>query len=451
MADQKPPVSFIGLGAMGFGMATHLVKQGYAVTGFDVWGPTLERFAAAGGLTASTPAEAVADKAYCVCMVATPQQAQSVLIDSPSAAITTLPHGAVVLLCSTVPCDYVQSLARQLAALDRADIHLVDSPVSGGVARAADGTLSIMAGFASDAALAAARPLLSELADANKLYIVAGGIGAGSNMKMVHQVLAACQILSASEAMGFAAHLGLDLGAAMDAVRASDAWSWMFEHRTPRMLTAFKPVASAVFIIMKDTSIITSEARRAGFATLMTSAAEQVYFAGIGRGFGPDDDSSLIRLYAEGKGKAGPVYGVAESEGDKLALVVDLLKGVQLCSAAEALAFASAVGLDLDQVFDLCINAAGGSTMLQKFGPDMIKAFGEGTAGRGWAVQQGEGGVGLEEIGEKLKAAVDEAQRLKAPLFLGNQAYNVIRLALQTGAAGLAAGAVVKVWAGKSD
>ncbi|KAK3352931.1 SET domain-containing protein [Lasiosphaeria hispida] len=441
MADQKPPVSFIGLGAMGFGMATHLVKQGYAVTGFDVWGPTLEKFKAAGGLTATTPAEAVAGKAFCVCMVATAQQAQSVLLEGPNAAITTLPKGAALLLSSTVPCDYVQSLEKSLEAAGRGDVLLVDSPVSGGVARAADGTLSIMAGM-SDAALAVARPLLAEMADPAKLYIVQGGIGAGSNMKMVHQVLAAIQILAASESMGFADQLGLDLAKAQAAVLASDAWNWMFEHRTPRMLTEFKPIASAVNIIIKDTGIITAEARRSAFPTLLTSVAEQVYYAGIGRGFGPDDDSSLIRLYTEGKGKIGPVHGLAENDEAKIELVLGLLRGVTLCAAAEALAFADAVGLDLDQVFDLCINAAGGSKALEKFGPEIIKAFRNGTAGQGWAAA--DGGVVLESIAGELQAAVEEAQRIKAPLFLGSASLTAIRLALQTGTAGLAAGAVVK-------
>ena len=445
MAETNPPVSFIGLGAMGFGMATHLIKEGYPVTGFDVWGPTLERFRAAGGQTATTPAEAVADKPFCVCMVATAQQAQSVLLEGPDAAVPALPHGAALLLCSTVPCDYVQSLQKQLESIGRGDILLVDSPVSGGAARAADGTLSIMAGM-SDAALTKARPLLAAMADPNKLYIVQGGIGAGSNMKMVHQVLAACQILSASEAMGFADHLGLDLAKAQKAVLASDAWNWMFEHRTPRMLTEYKPIASAVLVIMKDTSIITSEARRLAFPTPLVSVAEQVYFSGIGRGYGPDDDSSLIRLYTEGKGKVGPVHGLAESEEAKLALVIDLLKGVLLCSAAEALAFASAVGLDLDQVFDLCINAAGGSKMLQNFGPDIIKAFKQGAAGQGWSATNQ---TKLDDIATGLRAAVEEAQRIKAPLFLGNQALSIMRMALQSGAPGLAAGAVVKLWAAK--
>src|SRR5689334_6198605 len=127
-AAAKPPVAFIGLGAMGFGMATHLIKQGYAVTGFDVWAPTLERFAAAGGATATTPAAAVENKPVVVCMVATAQQAQSVLLDGPDPAVPVLPHGAAVLLCSTVPCAYVQSLYAALEAAGRADVYLIDAP-----------------------------------------------------------------------------------------------------------------------------------------------------------------------------------------------------------------------------------------------------------------------------------------------------------------------------------
>ncbi|KAK3938823.1 3-hydroxyisobutyrate dehydrogenase [Diplogelasinospora grovesii] len=448
MADEKPQVSFIGLGAMGFGMATHLLKQGYTVTGFDVWGPTLDRFEAAGGRRAATPAEAVADKPFCVCMVATAQQAQSVLVEGPHAAVSTLPKGAALLLCSTVPCEYVQSLQQKLEGLGRGDILLVDCPVSGGAGRAADGTLSIMAG-ASAAALAKARPLLAEMADPSKLYIVQGGVGAGSNMKMVHQVLAACQILAASEAMGFADHLGVNLTKAHDAVLASDAWNWMFEHRVPRMLAQpqFQPVASAILIIMKDTSIITAEARRCSFPTLMTSTAEQVYFSGIVRGFGPDDDSSLIRLYTDGKSKTKPAQALGEEEEKKaLDLVINLLKGILLCSAAEAIAFAQAVGLDLDQVFDLCINAAGGSKMLQKHGPEMIKAFRNGTAIKGWDSADS-GGERLIDVAESLRDAVTEAQRLKMPLFLGNQASSLMTLALKAGTSSPAAGSVVKVWA----
>ncbi|KAK7999155.1 hypothetical protein PG991_014830 [Apiospora marii] len=418
MASSKPDIAFIGLGAMGFGMATNLVKQGYKVTGFDVWGPTLERFQAEGGLTATTPAEAVKGKDYCVCMVATAQQAQAVLLEGESAAVPALPQGAAVLLCSTVPCSYVQDLERQLAAAGRGDLQLVDAP---------------------------ARFLLQEMSDPAKLYIVAGGIGAGSNMKMVHQVLAANQILATSEALGFAAHLGLDLKKAADTVVGSQGKSWMFEHRSPRALhPEFQPIASATTIILKDTGIITAEARRAGFPTPMTSAAEQVYFAGVGRGYGPDDDSSLVRLYWEGKGKVGPVAGTAQTEEEKLALVVGLLKGIHLCSAGECIAFAARLGLDLDQVFELCINAAGGSAMLEAVGPEMMSLVKTTGAAAGAPA-----GDSLDKVVGELQDAVDEAQRLKAPIFLGSQALNLTRLAMAhrpKTAAAATAGMVVKVW-----
>ena len=165
---------------------------------------------------------------------------------------TALPKNATLILCSTVPAVYAQSVRDQLIAIGREDIHFVDSPVSGGAKRAADGTLSIMAG-ATDAALERAKFLLAEMSDSQKLYLVPGGIGAGSNMKMVHQVLAAIQILAASEAMGFAARLGLNAETVRDAVVSSDAWSWMHENRAPRMLAEdYFPGVSALTIILKD-------------------------------------------------------------------------------------------------------------------------------------------------------------------------------------------------------
>lgn len=139
-----------------------------------------------------------------------------------------------------------------MSARGRGDIFFIDSPVSGGAKRAADGTLSIMAG-ATDAALEKGKFLLQEMSDASKLYLVPGGIGAGSNMKMVHQVLAGIHILGASEAMGFAARLGLDARAAADAIIQSDAWTWMHENRLQRMLEEdWNPGASALTIILKD-------------------------------------------------------------------------------------------------------------------------------------------------------------------------------------------------------
>lgn len=253
MAAQTP-IGFCGLGAMGFGMATHLVKRGYTVTGFDVWQPTLDKFRAAGGIPSSSLADSAKDKAFYVVMVATAQQAQQAVFDAEDGGIiSTLPQGATLILCSTVPSEYALSMERQLKERGREDVYFIDAPVSGGAIRAADGTLSIMAG-AREEALEKGKWLLEEMSAESKLFIVEGGVGAGSNMKMVHQVLAAIQIATTSEAYGFAARLGLNGKDVKEKVVGSKGWSWMFENRSLRTLTEdYFPGASAIGIIMKDT------------------------------------------------------------------------------------------------------------------------------------------------------------------------------------------------------
>ncbi len=95
-------------------------------------------------------------------------------------------------------------------------------------------------------------------------------------------------------------------------------------------------------------------------------------------------------------------------------------------------------------MFDLCINAAGGSKVLQIHGPAIITALREGKAKHGWAAAEGEST--LSAFAEKLGAAVAEGQRLKVPLYLGNQALGLITQVLRSGPSSLAAGSVVKAW-----
>lgn len=236
---------------MGFGMATNLVRSKLPVTGFDVWAPTLERFVAAGGEKATTPREVVKDAQYVVFMVATAAQVQTALFDDATGAVHELARNATVILCSTGPPEYVPGVRRLLdEKYGRTDVDVVDAPVSGGTIRAANGTLTILAA-GPEAALAAAKPVLEVMAGPN-LYFIPGGLGAGTNVKMVHQVLAGIHIVMTSEAMGFAAALGLNTKDVFEAVKKSQGQSFMFDNRVPHMLENDKTVHSALNIIVKD-------------------------------------------------------------------------------------------------------------------------------------------------------------------------------------------------------
>ncbi|KAJ0048252.1 hypothetical protein Pint_16924 [Pistacia integerrima] len=196
-------VGFIGLGAMGFGMATHLLKF-CSVVGYDygirdlfisllsflrhvpgqflgcmpiclqVYKPTLTRFEKAGGLIANSPEEVSKDIDVLVVMVTNESQAESVLYGDHG-AVPALPSGASIILSSTVSLGFVVQLERRLQ-LEGKDLKLVDAPVSGGVKRASTGELTIMAA-GTDEALTSTGSVLSALSE--KLYVIKGGCGAG--------------------------------------------------------------------------------------------------------------------------------------------------------------------------------------------------------------------------------------------------------------------------------
>jgi 3-hydroxyisobutyrate dehydrogenase-like beta-hydroxyacid dehydrogenase len=142
--ESTSKVGFIGLGAMGNGMALSLVKAGFHVSGYDVYPPSIEKFASEAGksVTAATsPSEAASDAEVLILMVQNASQAEDALFGSGKAA-EALPKGAVVILSSTVPPSSARSIRQRLTELGN-NIDLVDAPVSGGVVRAAQGQLTV--------------------------------------------------------------------------------------------------------------------------------------------------------------------------------------------------------------------------------------------------------------------------------------------------------------------
>jgi 3-hydroxyisobutyrate dehydrogenase len=91
MATSNARIGFAGLGAMGLGMSSHLVKMGHIVCGFDVYEPSLEKFRKLGGQTASSPREAATGSDSFICMVANSQQAETVLFDPVDGAVKGMP------------------------------------------------------------------------------------------------------------------------------------------------------------------------------------------------------------------------------------------------------------------------------------------------------------------------------------------------------------------------
>src|ERR1700686_105836 len=127
----KPRIAVIGLGSMGYGMATSLRRAGFDVTGCDVSADSVARFVAEGARGAATPAEAAKGAAIVVSVVVNAAQTESILFGKDGVA-ETLAQDAVFVSSATMDPDVARRLSKQLEATGR---HYLDAPISGGAQR----------------------------------------------------------------------------------------------------------------------------------------------------------------------------------------------------------------------------------------------------------------------------------------------------------------------------
>lgn len=110
------------------------------------------------------------------------------------------------------------------------------------------------------------------------------------------------------------------------------------------------------------------------------AAAEQVYLAGVDAGWAKDDDSTLWRLYLPGYPEDA-VYQMTKPESSLIPRngsitaqdIVDIFAGGHLATAAEAMGFTEAVGLDTTVMYDIISKAAGSNTQFVDHVPKMKK------------------------------------------------------------------------------
>ena len=281
-------VGWIGLGAMGAPMAACVARAGHQIVAFDIDSSRAQALAGDGVEAAATVADAVSGADVLVLMVATPEQVEDVLFGDGEAAGALRP-GATVVIMATVGPAPVAAWAQRLGEVD-----VVDAPVSGGVARAADGDLLIMVGGA-EAAVEGVRPLLDAMARTAPL--VGPEPGDGQKVKLVNQLLCGVHIAAAAEGLAFAEAIGLDARACWEVIRDGAAASFMLDDRGARMLDdAFEDPKSALDIFVKDMAFVTDAARQNAYPAPLATVAEQLYVAGRRAGLGRLDDSSLIKI-----------------------------------------------------------------------------------------------------------------------------------------------------------
>lgn len=288
-------VGVIGLGSMGYGMAQALVRAGHVVHGFDVVAAQEARFRAEGGAEGGLD-EVAGRLDALVVVVLNAAQTEAVL----AGTIGRLRSGAVVVACATVAPDFARAMEARCA---EAGVLYLDAPISGGAARAAAGSLSIMASGTA-AAFAAAEPVLAACAET--VFRLGDAAGAGSAMKAVNQLLAGVHIAAMAEALTFGMTQGVAPAQFVEVISKCAGTSWMLENRAPHVVDGDYTPRSSVDIWPKDLGIVLDIARGARFGAPLAAAALQQFLAAQGSGLGPEDDAAVAKVYARNAGLTLP-------------------------------------------------------------------------------------------------------------------------------------------------
>jgi 3-hydroxyisobutyrate dehydrogenase len=286
-----PTLGVIGLGSMGRGAALTALRRGVPTWGLDLNPAACAAVAEAGGRIAASLAELARHCDAVQVLVVNAAQTEQVLFGEDGLAAHLKP-GAVVITSATVDPTLPPAWAARLA---ERGLHLIDAPVSGGAAKAANGEMTVMASGRPEA-FAAVGGLLDAVA--GKVYRLGDQPGVGSTVKMVNQHLAGVHIAAACEAMALGIRAGADPDKLYEVICNSAGASWMFANRVPHILAGDYTPLSAVNIFVKDLGIVLDAARKLAVPLPLAAAAHQLYLGTAGAGHGAEDDSAVIKLYA---------------------------------------------------------------------------------------------------------------------------------------------------------
>jgi 3-hydroxyisobutyrate dehydrogenase-like beta-hydroxyacid dehydrogenase len=213
----KTTAGVIGLGAMGYQMARHMVTKGFEVYGIDVQEACNTRARGAGIHIVATPAEVGAHAQIVVVMVATDVQVEDVIVKS--GLLDRLAKGSVICVASSCSVDTAQALEKTGAAKG---IAILDTPVVLGQEAADNGTLTVFCGGAADA-FAKAEPVLHAF---GKHVMHVGEAGMGQLTKTINNMLLWACIAANHEALTFAKAMGADIPKLIAALQHSSGANW---------------------------------------------------------------------------------------------------------------------------------------------------------------------------------------------------------------------------------
>jgi 3-hydroxyisobutyrate dehydrogenase-like beta-hydroxyacid dehydrogenase len=288
------PIGFVGLGSMGLPMAVRLVRAGHQVIGCDLRDDVGAEFRSQGGELAHSPRDVADLCAVVMASLPTPAAVEQVAVGADG-----LLHGRKIKLYVDLSTTGPLVAKRVAATLGARGIVALDAPVSGGVAGAEQGSLSVMVS-GPKASFHAVEPLLACFG--KNLFYVGGEAGMGHLLKLINNLLSTTALAATFEALTVGIKGGLDPQTMVEVLGVSSGTNHAIENKIPKYVLPGRPMGFSLDLSYKDVSLCVEAGEALQVPMRFGRETRAVWRAAIDR-IGPKQDYlQVVRLFEEAAG-----------------------------------------------------------------------------------------------------------------------------------------------------
>ena len=282
-------IALIGAGAMGGAIGARLVATGTDLIVYDRDPEKMAALVARGASAASSAAYAASEAKAAILSLNSAAIVRAAVFGPQGVAEGARP-GTLIIDMSSIDPETTKALSAECAVRG---LRWVDSPLSGGIPKAAIGQLTLMQGGAA-ADVEYAQAILSNLAG-NQTRM--GGPGAGQTTKMINQVLCGLGFLAVAEATALAEAAGVDVDKIPLALKGGRADSALLQEYMPRFAARDYRRTGRIDNMVKDLNAAQDLARLTNTSMPLTAICAEVHRMLTAAGLGGEDQAALMEFF----------------------------------------------------------------------------------------------------------------------------------------------------------
>lgn len=282
-------IALIGAGAMGGAIGMRLCETGHKLFVFDLDAEKIAPLVAKGAIAAGSASDAAAQADYVITSLNSAKIVE-IAVFGPNGAAEGAEPGTLFIDMSSIDPDSTRHLSS--LAKDKG-LRWVDSPLSGGIPKAATGELTLMMG-GEPGDVNDAQKILQDVA-ANSTHM--GPSGAGQATKLINQILCGIQFLGVAEATALAEASGVDAAKIPQALKGGRADSALLQEYMPRYAARDYRRTGRIDNMVKDLDGALAVARATCTTLPLTALCTEVHRMMTAAGLGGEDQAALMEYF----------------------------------------------------------------------------------------------------------------------------------------------------------